>query len=114
MKLLLEYVPVGSKNAYQSAMIWKDFAKIVETTTALPIINNAIIDLYPNPITESFQINGLEGVETIILSDLNGKTMLTKHVIGNENIFVDTLPKGFYILKVINNGGMIKRKVVKQ
>ena len=107
------YVPVGSKSAYQAANQWKDFTNIVETTTAVPTITNASINLYPNPIKESFQISGLEGMGTMTLLDLNGKTILTKQVIGNESISVGTLPKGLYILKIITNEGTFELKVVK-
>ena len=107
------YIPTGSKSAYKTANQWKDFANIVEMTTAIPTITNSSISLYPNPITESFQINGFEGIGAMTTSDLNGKTILTKQVIGNESISVGTLPKGLYILKVITNEGTIERKVVK-
>jgi len=106
------YVPVGSKSAYKAANQWKDFANIVEMTTAISTITNSNISLYPNPITESFQINGFEGLATMTISDLNGKAILTKQVISNESISVGTLPKGMYILKVITNEGTIERKVV--
>ena len=108
------YVPVGSKSAYQAAYQWKDFTNIEEMeNTAIPTITNASINLYPNPITESFKISGLEGKGTMILSDLNGKAILSKQVISNESITLGTLPKGLYILKVITNEGTIERKVVK-
>ena len=83
-------------------------------TTAIPTITNASINLYPNPITESFQISGLEGVGAMTISDLNGKTILSKQVISNESISVGTLPKGIYILKVITNEGTVVREVVKK
>jgi hypothetical protein len=108
------YVPIGSKSVYQVSNQWNDFTNIVETTTAIPTIKDASINLYPNPITESFQISGIVGTALMTMSDLNGKTILTKQVIGNENISVGTLPKGVYILKVITNEGTIERKVVKK
>ena len=108
-------VPVGTALLYKNCTGWRDFfANIVETTTAISNITNASINLYPNPITESFQISGLEGMGTITLSDLNGKIILLKQVFGNENISVGTLSKGIYILKIITNEGTIERKVVKK
>jgi len=70
--------------------------------------------LYPNPITESFQINGMGGMGTMTLSDLNGRTLLLKQLTGNEIISVSMLPKGIYVTKLITIEGTIIRKVVKE
>ena len=70
--------------------------------------------MYPNPITESFQINGMGGMGTMTLSDLNGRTLLLKQLTGNEIISVSMLPKGIYVTKLITIEGTIIRKVVKE
>jgi len=70
--------------------------------------------IYPNPITESFQINGIDEVVTIKLTDVSGRIMLSKQVFGNEQIFVSSLPKGLYIVKIYTNKGGIERKLVKK
>lgn len=108
------YVPNGTKSAYQAAFEWKDFQNIVEMTTAVSELLDAKVSLYPNPVTTSFQINGIEGTYTVILSDLNGKNLFTKQVIGNENISVTNLPKGMYIAKIITKEGTIEKKIVKE
>ena len=108
------YVPTGSKTAYQAAAQWKDFTNIVEMTTAVPTLSDAKVNLYPNPMSESFQISGIVGTSTLSVLDLNGKTIFSKQVVENENISVGTLPKGVYIAKLITNNGTIERKIVKE
>lgn len=109
------YVPVGSKSAYQTANQWKDFTHIIETSnlTALPTITNTTLNIYPNPTTESFQICGFESTALITISDLNGRTLLTKQIKANENISVSSLSKGVYILEISTNERLIVKKIVK-
>jgi hypothetical protein len=78
------YVPAGSKNAYQAALIWGDFLNIVEMApTALPTLISESVNIYLNPVMDGFQIDGLEGTGTLTLTDLNGKALLTKQVMAN-------------------------------
>ena len=108
------YVPKGSKALYQAANQWQDFTNIIEMTTAVPTLLDTKVNLYPNPMTESFQINGVEGTSTVSVSDLNGKILFKKQVIGNENVSVGTLTKGMYIAKIITTEGTIERKIIKE
>ena len=108
------YVPSGTKSAYQAANQWKDFTNIIEMTTAVPTFSNTKVNLYPNPMIESFQISGIEGTSTVSVYDLNGKTLFSKQVMAKENISVATLPKGIYIAKIITSDTTIERKIVKE
>jgi len=107
------YVPVGSKSAYQTANQWEDFTNIVETTTSIPTIINASINLYPNPTTDYFQINGIDGNALITMKDLNGKTLLTKQINSSDKININTFSKGIYIIEVNTNEGSILKKIIK-
>jgi len=88
-----------------------DFAKKI---TLQKKTNLFELSVYPNPVTNAFRIDGLNGVSTISLTDLNGKTLLQKQVSDNESVPVNTLPKGVYVLKISNNEGVSERKIVKQ
>ena len=108
------YIPKGSKALYQAANQWKDFTNIIEMTTAIPNLLDSRVNLYPNPMTESFSISGIECTCTVSVSDLNGKILFKKQVIGNENVSVGTLTKGMYIAKIITTEGTIERKIIKE
>lgn len=84
----------------------------INTSTKNPMTGK--VNLFPNPAGSSFQINGIEGSYSVTLTDLNGKALFTKHVTGNENIDVNTLPIGMYIVRMITNNGTIERKIVKK
>lgn len=108
------YVPNGSKSLYQAAYQWEDFTNIFEFTTDVPDVNSENIKLYPNPVLDYFSLSGIEGKASVTISDLNGKTVLTKQITCNENIAVSTLLKGLYIVKLKTDDSVIERKMMKK
>lgn len=81
-------------------------------TTQLPT-KKATISLYPNPTSDSVQISGIDGVASLIISDLNCFTWLKKQIMGDENISLELLKKGVYIAKIITPTETVERKLVK-
>jgi hypothetical protein len=108
------YVPFGSKTLYQNASEWKNFTNIVESATEVPLVNTENIKLYPNPTLDYFNVSGIEDKALITITDINGKTLITKQIKGNENIEVGMLSKGMYLVKIITSDGIIERKLIKQ
>ena len=109
------YVPIGSKSLYQAANQWKDFTNIVEFATAVPSVSDGgSVHLYPNPVTNGFSINGLDGDVVLTLTDLNGCTILNKKVTTNEYIPVQSLAKGIYTVKLVSEQGNTIQKIIKQ
>jgi len=108
------YVPVGTKSDYQTNVVWMDFKNIIESTTGISSPTMPSITFSPNPTTDSFTLNGLEELATVLLMDLNGKVLLTKQVNNNETVSVKGLLKGIYIAKVSTSKGTIQQKLIKQ
>jgi len=106
------YVPIGSKAYYQVATEWKDFSNIVEMTTAVPTVNVSNFSLYINPDDDVICVNGSIG--TLWLFDINGRMLLTQQFTGNESVSIASLPKGWYIVKLITAEGMVERKMLKR
>ncbi len=107
-------VPFGAKSAYAVANQWKDFVNIIEMTTALPTLLDSKISIYPNPVKESFRIEGMKEISSVIMTDLNGKQILTRQVNEGEHISVSNLPKGIYIVKIFTSLGTVERKLLKK
>jgi hypothetical protein len=80
------------------------------------VTNNLIplITVYPNPVTDVLHLSGVRGVGMLAISDLNGKTWLTKQVVDNEVIHVSSLQSGLYILKLITVDDTVIRKIIKK
>lgn len=105
------YVPIGSKKAYQETKFWNEFAQIVEMPTSVSALLDEKINVYSDPVTKSIRIQGIEGIVTITLYDINAKVLLHKQVQANEYISVSDVPKGIYIIRIITNEGTIERKI---
>jgi BspA type Leucine rich repeat region (6 copies)/Secretion system C-terminal sorting domain len=108
------YVPIGSISLYQLAEQWKDFTNIVEMTTAVPTLINQNISIFPNPVSENFTVSGFNGISTIILTDVNGKIVLSKKISTSEMISTSALPKGLYAAKIYTSEGNAIRKIMKE
>jgi len=107
-------VPNGTKSTYQAALQWKDFTIIAEAVTAVPTLNEESISIYPNPVTDRFQIRGIEEISDFRLTDLYGKLLLQKQVRANESVCVSALPTGMYIINIFNNGVSYQKKIIKK
>lgn len=108
------YIPAGSKTVYQAASGWGDFINIIEMPiTSLTNQIKNVVNIYPNPVTDGFYIDGLDAVSSLTLTDLGGKTVLTKHVIANEYVTVNFLPKGVYLARITTPNGLIEKKIIK-
>jgi hypothetical protein len=81
-------------------------------------INNQIINqelvLFPNPITDYFQLRGIQGKTVIAINDLNGRVILRKNIDHDETIPVNGLKKGIYFIRINNHEGIIVKKLIKE
>ena len=109
-------ITVHAKNAWGT---WsKDTTKkfFVKRTVG---IENAmapedIILIYPNPVKDLLYIDGK--FNHIVLTDLNGKTILTNDFIAvqqHETINMEMLPAGVYILKTYSINSVSSKKIIK-
>jgi hypothetical protein len=78
--------------------------------------------VYPNPFNDVFKVQIKDmaaGTYSLVLSDITGKTILTKTVVKSsgpvtENVQTNNIPAGVYILQIINsNGTKTAHKLVK-
>lgn len=74
--------------------------------------NKTAISIYPNPATSYVNINSLEKIDTIIITDLTGK-VITKEQNSNK-INVNHLPKGVYLIKIKTDNSESIQKFIKK
>ncbi len=76
------------------------------------------VSVYPNPVTDRLQLNGLNaisGSKTIILSDVTG-SVISRQVVeqnGTAGIATGALPAGIYLLQLQTSAGNASFKIVK-
>lgn len=79
-----------------------------------PINAQTTFDIYPNPVIDGFRIKGIEGISSLQLTDLSGKVLLNKQVIGNEKVSLAEFPTGMYMINLSNNGVNYQKIVMKK
>jgi hypothetical protein len=117
LSLITLYVPSGSKSAYQSANIWKDFGAIIEGNMSVKsneLKNNAQVNLYPNPVADGFWINGVDGNANIRIADLSGNTLIEKEINANDFIPINTFTNGVYFVTISSNSGIVTKRILKE
>ena len=83
-----------------------------ETNSIDDIGLSSLIKLYPNPVKNSFKIEGDVFIETLSIYDILGQKIKS---FTNINTFdIDDLASGTYILEIISNKGTAKTKNIKE
>jgi len=67
------------------------------------IINDQQPFIYPNPVANSFSLNGFTGIALMTISDLNGKFLISKPISTNEAFDTSKLANGIYIISIKTN-----------
>lgn len=72
------------------------------------------IYLFPNPAIDSFQVGGVDGTAKVIISNMHCRVFITKDIVGDESICLKSLPKGIYIVKIITEERIERKKLEKK
>ncbi len=75
---------------------------------------NQNFNVYPNPFTNILRIESDGSTDNeILIYNASGKLVYHKNIKGNEKISLTELPKGIYMLKIINNKSACTKKLIK-
>jgi len=72
------------------------------------------IQLYPNPVVNTFSIDGLKEKSLITVYDMSGRLVLNQKGYLNGKIDVTNLSSATYFVKIENNEGVGLRKIQKR
>jgi hypothetical protein len=75
------------------------YTAIFDVNTNIQQTSDNGVSIYPNPVTESFRINGINAPTEVTVTDLSGRTVLQQIVEAGESVAVGNLPKGVYIVR---------------
>jgi hypothetical protein len=79
---------------------------VYKGSTGITPVETASWQVYPNPVAESFRIDGITAPTQVTVTDLGGRTVLTQTVAGNEPVATGHLPQGIYLVRI--NGKTVK------
>ena len=93
-------------------------AYIFNLTSLVGLKDNVVdtngLTLYPNPVSEGFQVIGIKEDAKLSITDISGKMVLTKNITSNEYINVNTLPQGLYIVKISTLNDTFVQRIIKK
>jgi hypothetical protein len=77
--------------------------------------NERSVSVYPNPVTDKFQIKSGYRISSVTISGLSGNVILCQPGISDYSVLIDSknLAPGLYLLKIETSNGTITRKLVK-
>jgi hypothetical protein len=96
-----------AKAAYEAADVWEEFGRILCVPASIDtrFAENGF-HIYPNPVVESFRIEGITAPASVVITNASGQTVMRQIVNGSENVSVGHLPQGIYFVRA--NGSAVK------
>jgi hypothetical protein len=85
------------------------------TPASVGNVDNASVDVYPNPTSSDLNVRGVTGNATFNFVDVLGRTIKTislENINSEIKLNVSELTKGNYILKITNEGKSIVKSIV--
>jgi hypothetical protein len=70
------------------------------------------ISVFPNPVRDNLEVKTKSG-STVSLISMSG-SIIDSRIAGNESVWFDVsdLPQGIYLVRVVNSGNAVTRKVI--
>jgi hypothetical protein len=76
--------------------------------------SNIAVNIYPNPVSNSFTISGIESNISIMLFDINGRTVISKEITPNEEVSMRGFPNGVYTIRIMAEDKIINQLIIKE
>lgn len=110
------YVVAQAKDAEE---VWGEITKVefiigeVSDTTNVAELDNAVLEIYPNPASEYIRINSDVDIEELVIYSIDGKVVYAESVNQQETMIdVTRFAKGSYVVRMISNGKSVVRNII--
>jgi uncharacterized repeat protein (TIGR03803 family) len=104
-------VSTNNNYAVDSTKIYVDTAQVTGIINRVDL--NNLVTIYPNPNKGVFSIEtNSTAKQTIQIYDVNGKIVLSYIMNGKTNIDASSLNDGVYNISIINNEGVINKRLI--
>ncbi|WP_010182124.1 galactose-binding domain-containing protein [Aquimarina agarilytica] len=82
-------------------------AKIISSSDELASVN-----VYPNPVADQLNFVAVDGFDSAIIYDLNGRVVNEVNLKSTTNVNIESLSNGIYMVKIIGNGTQKVQRIV--
>jgi len=82
-------------------------------TSVVELINNYTRIIFPNPAHDYFNISLSDDIEKVTIQDLNGELIFEFNDPNKHSLYINFLPVGFYIVKILTPSKLITTKLIK-
>ncbi len=107
--------PLQGKNIYQVRIVEANGTVSYSPSVVVHYIGANAIAIFPNPATESLNVNGLEPGAVLILTDVSGKTIFSRPAAQDNRLTLAGLAGGVYQLIIRQpNGEQLQTSVLKR
>jgi hypothetical protein len=113
----VQLIAISPSNCSDTMFVSKIVTAFSNPSTGVATIDGKVVTVWPNPFTDFINIQGSgETIQQVTITDMQGKTLINKEVMGFENMKVNVsyLACGMYTLKVKSNKNWFTFKIVKQ
>lgn len=109
-------VVVSTNQTYQfNATTDRTLTANFEVFTSCEEYNLQSVKLYPNPVTDKLNLEGIPTGTRLVIADIAGKQVYAEYIDSNTvSIDVSEFTNGVYILHFSNQGDVTTKKIVKQ
>ncbi len=88
--------------------------KLSDAIVAVNEVLSESVDVFPNPCTDYFELQGLQK-GTASIQSLNGQTVMNFDILGdNQKVDVGALQAGAYVLNIETPEGLVVKKFIKK
>ena len=103
-------VPDGADTAYSTAIIWKDFGTITVLSIEDVVLNSSNFTVYINS-QKQLVVNTDYSINNVAIFDITGRKMVS---VATNEVNIDTLPLGLYIVYIKTKSGIASKKILKK
>lgn len=76
-------------------------------------LSSTTANIFPNPATNYFSVQN-EGASRIVISNIQGKTLINKEIKDTETLDINALAKGIYLVEVLSKNNILHSKLIKE
>ena len=75
-------------------------------------VSDVAVSLFPNPASNHVTLYGIEGESTVMVVDMNGRTVFSTRVSSDVTIDLGGIAKGAYFVRISGEKSMAIRKLI--